>query len=335
MSVSERPHVSILTPVYNGETYLKECIESVLVQTYSNWDYTIVNNLSTDGTLRIAEEYARKDPRIRVVTNADFLPVIANHNRAFGLIRPDSKYCKVVSADDLIFPSALEEMVKLAEAHPTVGIVGAYQLSGGGEGTWYVRNSGLPFYRTFVDGRDVCHAHLLEPSLIDVFGNPTSVLYRADLVRSTERFYPNDTSEADRSACFLHLMNSDFGFVHQVLSFERIHSERITEVSTALNARLSSKLRDCIAYGKYYLTPQEFKETVTAILEKHYDYLAGYAVSKYSDKAFWDYNKKVLTELGYPLNKVKLSRVISARVMNVLLNPLYAYRVLKNRLRSA
>ena len=189
MSSGESPHVSVLTPVYNGGPYLKECIESVLAQTYSNWDYTIVNNRSTDSTLCIAEEYTRKDPRIRVVTNANFLPVIANHNRAFSLIRPDSKYCKVVCADDLIFPPSLEQMVELAEAHPTVGIVGAYQLSGG-EGTWYVRNSGLPYYRTFVDGREVCHANLVEPSLYDVLGNPTSLLYRADLVRSTGDSFP-------------------------------------------------------------------------------------------------------------------------------------------------
>jgi glycosyltransferase involved in cell wall biosynthesis len=49
------PLVSILTPVYNGEKYLAECIRSVLAQTYQNWEYTIVNNCSTDKTLEIAK----------------------------------------------------------------------------------------------------------------------------------------------------------------------------------------------------------------------------------------------------------------------------------------
>src|SRR3970040_1020431 len=106
---SSAPLVSVLTPVYNGAPYLRECIESVLSQTYSNWEYTIVNNCSTDQTLTIAEEYARKDTRIRVCSNAVLLDVISNHNRAFRLVSPDSKYCKVVSGDDWLFPECLTQ----------------------------------------------------------------------------------------------------------------------------------------------------------------------------------------------------------------------------------
>jgi glycosyltransferase involved in cell wall biosynthesis len=50
--------VSVVTPVFNGEKYLRACIESVLAQSYDNWDYTIVDNCSTDSTLAIAHEYA-------------------------------------------------------------------------------------------------------------------------------------------------------------------------------------------------------------------------------------------------------------------------------------
>jgi glycosyltransferase involved in cell wall biosynthesis len=156
----------------------KECIKSITAQTYSNWEYIIVNNRSTDGTLAIAEKYTT-DPRIRVETNSDFLPIIANHNRAFSLISRDSKYCKVVSADDWIFPEALSRMVALGESNPTVGLIGAYQLSGSGD-VWYVRNHGLPYSSTVIGGRDMGRAHLLGPRPLDVFGNPTSTMYRAD-----------------------------------------------------------------------------------------------------------------------------------------------------------
>ena len=63
------PLVSVVTPVYNGETTLCECIESVLAQTYPNWNYVIVDNCSTDRTHDIAQEYAVKDARIRVHRN--------------------------------------------------------------------------------------------------------------------------------------------------------------------------------------------------------------------------------------------------------------------------
>src|SRR5512132_1578633 len=110
--------VSVVTPAYNEERYLRECIESVLAQTYTHWDYTIVNNCSTDRTLEIAQEYAARDPRIRIHNNETFVPVIANHNIAFRNISPQSKYCKVVGADDWLYPECLEKMVGLAERHP-------------------------------------------------------------------------------------------------------------------------------------------------------------------------------------------------------------------------
>ena len=76
MSAGHEPLVSVVTPVYNGEHCLRACIESVLAQTYSNWDYTIVNNCSADRTLDIAHEYAARDSRIRVCTNDSFVRVI-------------------------------------------------------------------------------------------------------------------------------------------------------------------------------------------------------------------------------------------------------------------
>jgi glycosyltransferase involved in cell wall biosynthesis len=78
MASGAYPLVSVVTPVYNGEAYLRECVESVLSQTYTNWDYTIVNNCSTDGTLGIAEEYARRDSRIRVLSNETLVRVFQN-----------------------------------------------------------------------------------------------------------------------------------------------------------------------------------------------------------------------------------------------------------------
>ncbi|MFY9854467.1 MAG: glycosyltransferase family A protein, partial [Terracidiphilus sp.] len=153
----EEPLVSVLTPVYNGAQYLQECIESVLQQTYRNYEYVIVNNCSKDGTLAIAEKYALLDERIKVITNEAFLPVIDNHNNAFNRMSPNAKYCKVVSGDDAVFPTCLARMVALAEANPSVGIVGCYQLSGGA-----VRWQGFAFPQQVFPGREICRRNLLE-----------------------------------------------------------------------------------------------------------------------------------------------------------------------------
>jgi glycosyltransferase involved in cell wall biosynthesis len=93
-----------------------------------NWQYVIVNNRSTDRTLDIAESYARRDSRIKIHTNQEFLSLMKNWNHAMRLVLPKSKYCKIVHADDWLFPECVEKMVEVAEAYPSVGIVGAYRL---------------------------------------------------------------------------------------------------------------------------------------------------------------------------------------------------------------
>jgi glycosyltransferase involved in cell wall biosynthesis len=325
--MTSEPFVSIVTPVYNGELHLKECIESVLAQTYSNWEYIIVNNCSTDGTGRIAEEYAVRDQRIRVLSNDSLLAIIPNHNRAFRAISPTSKYCKVVSADDWIFPDCLTKMVALAEANPTVGIVGSYQLSGGSD-KWYLRTDGLPYHSRVIPGREICRAHLL--TTLAVFGNPTSNLYRADLVRASDAFYPNATAEADVSACFKHLRFADFGFVHQVLSFERVHEVRVTTVSHNLNAYLSSRLGDLLTYGPFYLTQAEIDERLKERMEEYYAYLARSAVHL-RNRRFWAYHQTRLKELGYPLNAGKLSKAICVKLLDSGGNPKRTIEVVLER----
>jgi glycosyltransferase involved in cell wall biosynthesis len=317
MSTANEPFVSIVTPVYNGEAYLRECIESVLAQTHSNWEYIVINNCSTDGTLRIAEEYSCRDRRIQIHSNDSLLPIIANHNRAFRLISPESKYCKVVSGDDWLYPECIARMVELAEANPSVGLVGSYQLSGGGD-KWYLRTYGLPYSSAVVSGREISRAHLL--GTLDVLGDPTSSLYRADLVRRTDSFYPNPTAEADLSACYECLRVADFGFVHQVLSYERIHPEQMTNTSRSLEAYFTSKIGDLRAYGPLYLEPAEQEKRINELMEEYYTRLALHAVH-FRGGGFWSYQRRRLKEVGFPFSSVRLAKAISAKVLDLLLNP--------------
>jgi glycosyltransferase involved in cell wall biosynthesis len=322
MTLDPQPMVSVVTPVYNGALYLRECIESVLAQTYSNWDYTIVNNCSTDESLNIAEQYAAMDERIRVVNNEQFLDIIANHNKAFRLISPNSKYCKVLSADDWLFPECLARMVRVAETNPSIGVVGSYQLSGGGADWkgWRVRWAELPYPSTILPGRKVCRARLLGGPHVSVFGAPTSIMYRADLVRIKDRFYPNSSPDAPASACYEFLLDTDYGFVHQVLSYERVHPQAISELCRSLNSYKSSHLRDVVTYGPNYLTPEELNKVTHENLTDYYDFLAT-SVLHSRDKAFWTFHKQKLAELGHPLSYIRLAEAVSLKVLDLLLNP--------------
>ena len=322
MSLTNPPLVSILTPVYNGAEYLAECIESVLRQTYQNYEYIIVNNCSTDGTLAIALAYASRDSRIRVHTNEKFVGVIENHNTAFNLMSPLAKYCKVVSADDSIFPNCVERMVELGQGHPSVGIIGTYQLSGD-----VVKWQGFRYPRTVARGREIgrqiflAHQVFVDGQPLLGFGTPTSLMYRADLVRSGRTFYPTSSPHSDTSACFESLKTSDFGFVYEILSYERTHPETQTSASLHINRYLSQTLSDLLEYGSFYLSKNELEQQVADALRSYRRFLAlNYFVGS-KNKEFWDYHKGRLQELGYPLTRFALVKAAAVAVLQESVNP--------------
>jgi glycosyltransferase involved in cell wall biosynthesis len=285
MHFQSLPLVSIVTPAYNEEENLSECIQSVLAQTYTNWDFTIVNNCSTDGTLAIAQKYAAIDPRIRVITNETLIPALANINKAFRQISPASKYCKMILADDWMFPECLERMVAVMEEHPSAGIVGAYSLK-----RQLVLWMGLPYSSRVVPGREICRQRLLGGPY--VFGSPSSVLFRSDLVRSHDPFYHESNAQADSEACFELLKECDFGFVHQVLTFSRDHRPGSRSLaSLELNTLAAGMLHELVVYGPHYLTPQEYANCLEATLHSYYDFLAtGFFERR--PREFWDYHKQ-------------------------------------------
>jgi len=315
-----QPLVSIVTPVYNGALYIRECIESVLAQTYSNWDYTIVNNCSTDETLKIIEEYVNKDNRVHVYNNDKLLDIIANHNRAFRLISPTSKYCKDVSADDWLFPECLARMVSVAEANPSVGIVGSYQLSGGGTNwrDWRIKWAELPYPSTVIPGRAICRVQLLRGPY--VFGTPTSLLYRSDLIKTQENFYPNSTPHADVSACYKYLQHTDFGFVHQVLSYERIHADAISTQCRSLSTHDPSFLCDLVEYGPSYLTPGELANSLQETLDIYYEHLAA-SVFHSQNSEFWKYHMGKLKESGHPFSYLTFGKAVITKMLDLIGNP--------------
>jgi len=311
------PLVSIVTPVHNAEPYLAECIESVLKQTYKNWHYVMVNNCSTDSSLEIARRYANQDSRISVLSNPAFVGLIENHNIAVQRISPNSRYCKVVSADDWLFPECLSRMVEFAEANPSVGIVNSYQLSGGG-GDWKVRWDEIAYPSPVTPGREICRSQLLGGPY--VFGTPTSSLYRADLVRARPRFYPHLLPHADTSACYECLRKSDFGFVHQILSFERIHANTISAECKKIRTLESAILRNLIAYGPVYLTEQEYKARLKQVLAAYYGSLA-VGFFNFSNLEYWRYHHRDLTQLGFRCFGFALTKAIVAKFLNLVLNP--------------
>jgi glycosyltransferase involved in cell wall biosynthesis len=314
MTSQAKPLVSVLTPVYNGEKFLEQCIRSILAQTYSNFEYIIVNNCSTDKTVEIAQAFARQDPRIRIHNNTKFLSVVDNHNNAFSLISEGAKYCKIVGADDWLYPNCISELVRVAEEYPTVGMVTSYVLVGSRVG-W----DGLPFPSTFMKGRDVCRLRLLKG--VKVFGGPSASLLRASVVKERQPFYKVGNYHGDTEAYLDLLQEHDFGYVHQVLSYNRRGEDsRTTHFLQRVNSYVVADIEELARFGPTYLTDEERERRLRQATKRYYQFLAQ-SVLEMRGKQFWGYHRERMQSLGLSIDYFKLSRFVLYRILDALLNP--------------
>ncbi len=117
-----RPSVSVVIPTYNAEKYISEAMRSVLGQTFKDFELIIVDDGSTDNTLRIVDRYCRADERIVVLKNEENLKLARTLNRGIEAAR--GKYVARMDADDISLPNRLEKQVDFMEKNPEVGIVG-------------------------------------------------------------------------------------------------------------------------------------------------------------------------------------------------------------------
>jgi glycosyltransferase involved in cell wall biosynthesis len=325
MKSPSMPLVSIITPVYNGDKYLNECIESAINQTYPNWEYIILNNCSTDCTLQIAEGYSAKDERIRVFSNSKLVDALRNHNIALTKISRDSKYVKILHADDRLFPECIEKMVRVAEANPNVGVVGSYILYGK-----EIRCVGIPHPSDVVSGKDICRKTFRGE--MTVFGPPSVTLIRSDMISNREGFYREDLLLADADVCFRLLMESDFGFVHQVLSCIRVHEEsRTTLLIQPYEKQIPEMLEMLTIYGPELFDAKEFEDVLEKRLRVYYRFLVKNILFK-KKEGFWDYHKGCLHKIGMPLSTRKLMAGLLAELRFRILNLQDSYEKFKARL---
>ncbi|MBF0586167.1 glycosyltransferase family 2 protein [Prosthecochloris sp. N3] len=111
MSVSGGPLVTVTIPMYNNERFIRQTVESVLSQTYTNFELLVYDDCSTDGSYEIVASI--DDPRIRLLRNPGNLGPEGNWNRAVSNIR--GTYVKLICGDDILFPDCLEKQVAVFE----------------------------------------------------------------------------------------------------------------------------------------------------------------------------------------------------------------------------
>ena len=218
-AMNDKPLISVCTPVYNGENFLEECIKGVLAQRYSNFEYIIVDNASTDRTPDIIKKLCAADPRVKVYRNDITVPVIDNLRKCVEHISFEAKWIKYALADDYLYPNCLDEMLVVGESSDRIGLVSAYRIYG-----HHLTNVGLSPDESVFSGSDILKKQLLRKMHV-CSSSPNTVMYRKSAYDALGGF-DNRYLHADTELAMRLLNNYDLGFAHCVFTRTGLHNSR-------------------------------------------------------------------------------------------------------------
>lgn len=248
------PLVSVVMPAYNAEKFIGESIESILNQTFKDFEFIILDDCSKDGTWEIIQEYAKKDERIVPVKNEKNLNIALNRNK--GVEMSKGKYIVWQDADDISKPERIEKLVNYMESHPEVGICGSFIQSFDEGGDLDIRE-----YGTKDEQLRKC-IFMFSP-----VAQPAAIIRKAafDIVGKYNEDFP-PAEDIDMS--FRIGEHFQFANIPEVLLNYREHPE------SATHTRIKKSLKSTLAIRKIYIKSPKYKFNISARLAFVFTYLA-------------------------------------------------------------
>jgi len=255
--INENPLVSIISPTYNHEKHIADCIKSVLNQTYQNWEMIIIDDGSTDGTFAIAEEYAVNDHRIQAYTQKNIGIFRLGESYNFALSKCKGKYVAILECDDVWLPEKLSIQVEALEQNP---------------------NCILSWGKAYLSSADLSEDYYLAPKNTEdeplFFNNPVgiflkkfiyttlipalTIVIRKDALDSLGGFVQKyNLPLVDIPTTLELLLRGEFAFINQPLGHWRIYPTQVTKTYTG---QMTSS---------YYLLIQEMMQTHSEIFAQH------------------------------------------------------------------
>jgi glycosyltransferase involved in cell wall biosynthesis len=216
---NNKSRVSIGLPVYNGENYLEAALDSILSQTYTDFELIISDNASTDRTQEICRTYMARDQRIRYHRNKENVGAAKNYNLVFAMT--SGEYFKWLSHDDMCAPQLLERCVDILDREPSVVL--CYPR------TTFIGKHG-EFLENYVDGFNLCSAkpHERLREFLDNRGwcHPVFGVIRASMLKLTPLIgnYPR----SDRNLLGELALHGKFYEIPEHLFYRRIHPQMST-----------------------------------------------------------------------------------------------------------
>lgn len=242
------PKISVCIPVYNCEKYIGPAIESVLAQTYTDFELIIINNCSTDNTRDVISKYA--DNRITVFDNETNIGAEGNWNKA--LEKANGEYIKLLCADDVLYPTALEKQLEKLESPENSGVVMACS------GRDVIAENEKPLLtRSFTGVRGRIPGLSAVKKCVrhgrNFIGEPSAVLFRRDAAVRAGKFDISIPYVIDLDYWFRLLLTGDLYVIPESLCAFRVSASSwsvVTAKSQATdNFRFFDKIRLSRKYG--------------------------------------------------------------------------------------
>jgi len=247
------PAVTVCIPVYNCEQFVGSAIESVLIQSFTDFELIILNNASTDNTAEVIRRY--RDTRIRIIENETNVGAAGNWNKALAVAH--GKYLKIVCADDVLYPSCLARQVEALEAPENSGV--AMACCGrdviNEKGT-IIMNRNFRGQRGRISG--LAAVRKMVRNGTNFIGEPTAALFRTDVIPGTGGFNAALDYAIDFDYWCRLLVNRDLYVYPDSLSAFRV-SARSWSVAAARSqsADVRMLIDQCARDRRYRLTTMD------------------------------------------------------------------------------
>lgn len=219
-----KPRLTVLMPVYNVEKYLREAIDSILNQTFADFELLIMDDCSTDSSADIIASY--NDSRIRYVRNERNLGLAENLNRGIELAQ--TEYVSRMDGDDISINTTLEKQLKFLDSHPEIGICGA----------------GFRFFGT--KSSTVYYPEYHEDSKVGMFFGCTVILpmFRLSVFKENNLRYKTSAFPAEDYRMWAEAFRVTKVYNFQEVMFNyRMHSEQISTEKRQIQIEKSNEVR--------------------------------------------------------------------------------------------
>lgn len=250
------PRVSVLMTAYNAEKYITQAIESILNQTYTDYEFIIINDGSTDDTPNIIQQYADQDSRIIFVDNKQNQGLIAVLNQGLDMAR--GEFIARMDADDISLPERFDRQVAYLDANPDVGVLGTLIY---GFGRYEAPGVQIPVVTVF---------DLLKQNYI---AHPSVMMRKALLDKYSLRYNPDYKHCEDMELWSRMIFLTKIHNLMQVLLRYRITGNNVSMQNWKLQQETNAKIRNNLrrrlaASGQLKLDDFGFSSNTTAGAEK-------------------------------------------------------------------